>query len=347
MKIAFDAKRYFHNSSGLGNYSRTLVNGLKSRYASEIEFSLLDKPKNAFPWWRSFGMGNMASQWGADIFHGLSNELPFDLPASIKKVVTIHDVLFKSRPRDYPFFDSLIYDFKTQHALKRADVIIATSEFTAAEIYRYYAADVEKYFFNKKLNIRVLYQSISTKYLINSWNPNLNVPYFIYHSSFVTRKNHANLIRAFSQVCHLFPHNLVLAGKGNLESELMLLVEDLKLNHRIIFDHYPSDSELEKLIMESSGFIYPSFSEGFGIPIVEAATIGVPMAVSNIPVFKELMNGVDSVIWFNPLIINEISNSILELTNTSTTSIDYSQLIHKMDEDNICKQYFDIYQSLI
>ncbi len=345
MKIAFDAKRYFHNSSGLGNYSRTLVNGLMSRYASEIEFNLLDKPKKAFPWWRSYGMGTVASKWGANIFHGLSNELPFDLPKSIKTVVTIHDVLFKSRPNDYPFFDSLIYDFKTNYALKRADLIIATSEFTAAEIKKYYASEVEKYFYNKKLKIKVLYQSISTKYISNSWCPNSKMPYFIYHSSFVSRKNHVNLIKAFSSVCHLLPHNLILAGKGNLESELIQLVEDLKLNDRIIFYHFPSDSELEKLLVESSGFIYPSFSEGFGIPIVEAATIGIPMAVSNIPVFQELMNDVESVIWFDPLNLNEIANSILALTNMK--SMNYSSIITKVDENNISKQYLDLYQSLL
>ncbi len=345
MKIAFDAKRYFHNSSGLGNYSRTLVKGLKSMYASEIEFNLFDKPKNAFPWWRSYGMGKSASKWGADIFHGLSNELPFDLPSNIKSVVTIHDVLFKSRPDDYPFFDSLIYDFKTQNALKRADIIIATSEYTATEINKYYASEVEKYFHNKGLKIKVLYQSISTKYSSNSWKPNLTNPYFIYHSSFVSRKNHANLIKAFSQVCHLFPHHLVLAGKGNLESDLVKLVEDLKLSNRIQIYHFPSDEELEKLLVESSGFIYPSFSEGFGIPIAEAATIGMPMAVSEIPIFQELMTGVESTLWFNPSNMDEISNSILGLTEITKTN--YSKLIDKVNEKNICKQYFEIYQSLL
>jgi glycosyltransferase involved in cell wall biosynthesis len=260
-------------------------------------------------------------------------------------VVTIHDVLFKSRPRDYPIFDSLIYDFKTQNALKRADIIIATSEFTAAEIQKYYTEEVEKYFYNKKLKIKVLYQSISTKYLIKSWSPDLNSPYIVYHSSFVSRKNHANLIRAFSQVCHLFPHNLVLAGKGNLESELLELVNELNLKHRIKIFHFPSDSKLEKLLVESSGFIYPSFSEGFGIPIVEAATVGVPMAVSKIPVFQELMNDVETVNWFNPHDFNDIANSILALIHCKHT--DYSNLISRIDEDNICKQYLDIYQSLL
>lgn len=345
MKIAFDAKRYFHNSSGLGNYSRTLADGLKSKYASELEINLLNKPNGAPPWWRSFGMGKAASKWGADIFHGLSNELPLDLPGSVKKVVTIHDVLFKSRPDDYPFFDSLIYDLKTQDALKRADVIIATSEFTASEIKKYYSAEIDKYFFRKKLNIKVLYQSISTKYSINSWQPNLDAPYLIYHSSFVSRKNHLNLVAAFSKVCHLFPHNLILAGKGNLENELRKTIDRLQLNDRVKIFQFPSDEVLKKLLVESSGFIYPSFSEGFGIPLVEAATIGIPIAASNIPVFQELMRGVSSTIWFNPENVEAISQGILDLIKSK--SPDYSSLITRMDESAICKQYFDIYQSLI
>lgn len=345
MKIAFDAKRYFHNSSGLGNYSRTLVDGLKSSYASELSINLLDKPKGAFPWWRSYGLGKAASEWGADIFHGLSNELPFDLPSSVKSVVTIHDVLFKSRPNDYPFWDRLIYDFKTQYALKKADIVVVTSEFTESEIKKYYQAEIDRYFFSKRLKSKVIYQSISTKYLINSWNPNLDNPYFIYHSSFVARKNHLNLIKAFSEMCHLIPHNLILAGRGNLENDLKKTVNDLNLSDRIIFYQYPSDDQLEELLVKSSGFIYPSFSEGFGIPLVEAATIGIPIALSKIPVFQELMNGVETVDWFDPYSVNEISQSILQLTETK--SAQYSRLLERVDVSNITKQYYDIYQSLL
>lgn len=345
MKIAFDAKRYFHNSSGLGNYSRTLVDGLKSTYASELNVNLLDKSKGAFPWWRSFGLGKAASEWGAEIFHGLSNELPFDLPSSVKSVVTIHDVLFKSRPNDYQYLDRLIYDFKTQYALKKADAIVLTSEFTKSEIQKYYQEYVERYFFNNRLNIKVIYQSISTKYSSNSWSPDLDNPYFIYHSSFVARKNHMNLMKAFSEVCHLIPHNLILAGKGNLENELKEIVNNLKLSDRIIFYQYPSDDQLHELMVKSSGFIYPSFSEGFGIPLVEAATIGIPMALSKIPVFQELMKGVETVDWFDPYSVNEISQSILQLTETK--SAQYSRLLERVDVSNITKQYYDIYQSLL
>lgn len=345
MKIAFDAKRYFHNSSGLGNYSRTLVDGLRSRYASELNLNLLDKPSGALPSWRSYGLGKTASDWGADIFHGLSNELPFDLPSSVKSVVTIHDVLFKSRPNDYPFLDRLIYNYKTQYALKKADIVVVTSEFTESEIKKYYQAEIDRYLFSKRLNRKVIYQSISTKYLSDSWNPNPENRYIIYHSSFVARKNHLNLIKAFAEVCHLFPHNLILAGKGNLEVEIKKSVNDLNLSDRIIFYQYPSDDQLEELLVKSSGFIYPSFSEGFGIPLVEAATIGIPMALSKIPVFQELMNGVETVGWFDPYSVNEISQSILQLTETK--SAQYSRLLEKVDVSNITKQYYDIYQTLL
>jgi glycosyltransferase involved in cell wall biosynthesis len=136
-----------------------------------------------------------------------------------------------------------------------------------------------------------------------------------------------------------------LAGKGNLEAEIKKSVNDLNLSDRIIFYQYPSDDQLEELLVKSSGFIYPSFSEGFGIPLVEAATIGIPMALSKIPVFQELMNGVETVGWFDPYSVNEISQSILQLTETK--SAQYSRLLEKVDVSNITKQYYDIYQSLL
>ena len=106
MRIGFDAKRFFQNASGLGNYSRKLIADLH-QFQPNLELKLF-VPKNVentsesivYPnrfskIWRVYGMGKSMIQEKLDVFHGLSNELPFDVPQNIKKIVTIHDVIFK------------------------------------------------------------------------------------------------------------------------------------------------------------------------------------------------------------------------------------------------------------
>lgn len=121
MKIAFDAKRFFHNTSGLGNYSRHLVRIL-AQYFPENDYLLLNKNKSERcseilqnthvhfvetskgSLLRQLKMGKDAQRENADIFHGLSGELPLKWDKkSIKKVVTIHDLIFERYPQYLSF----------------------------------------------------------------------------------------------------------------------------------------------------------------------------------------------------------------------------------------------------
>ena len=119
MRIGFDAKRYFHNYSGLGNYSRDLVDTLISRH-TEDKFFLFDSnpPHLEFPsntiavvptaasiFWRLRGIRKEIDLHKLDIYHGLSNEIPFGLKyVPVRKIVTIHDVIFKDFPSNALIF---------------------------------------------------------------------------------------------------------------------------------------------------------------------------------------------------------------------------------------------------
>ena len=116
MHLGLDGKRLLHNRSGLGNYARSTVRALalhqrdlqisilapkgKKQWQNEIclngfdipsEFSHVDLsvPSFAPPWWRSKGMGSMAARLGVDVFHGLSNEIPSDLPKKVRKMPSL------------------------------------------------------------------------------------------------------------------------------------------------------------------------------------------------------------------------------------------------------------------
>ena len=168
-KIGIDAKRAFHNKTGLGQYSRWML-----QYYLERDFfqqNLLFTPKLGPHYsaqnskeqtitkegilpaalWRSFRIPKLALQNDVHTYHGLTNELPFfPKHQNIRKIVTIHDVLFKKIPETYGLIDQKIYDFKTSRACQLADDVIVVSEQTKRDLVELYHADPKK--------IHVIYQ---------------------------------------------------------------------------------------------------------------------------------------------------------------------------------------------
>lgn len=170
MKIGFDAKRILYNRTGLGNYSRFVVNSLSTHFPDN-EYKLYSPGKGIesfhsqinpvpsvsfryperftskqFPsLWRSNGIVHDLKQDRVELFHGLSNELPLSISRSgIFSVVTIHDLIFIRYPQFYKYIDRNIYNYKFQKACQVANRIIAISEMTKQDIIRTYKINEEK-----------------------------------------------------------------------------------------------------------------------------------------------------------------------------------------------------------
>ena len=375
MKIGFDAKRFFFNHSGLGNYSRMLIESL-FKYFPENEYVLysdrLDTLDHAHPealrilklyvdnrsdgsdlytlvmvdapkWWRTWGMGKRAAQDGVEVFHGLSNELPWDLPASVAGVCTIHDVIFKEFPAYYPWIDRLIYDFKTKKAIQKASRLIMTSQATQSQ--------VEKYYPNAKGRSVVVYQAVDPAFYGDGHvqrSRETNAPYFVYQSSFTQRKNHAVLVDAFALIQHQTDWNLTLIGLNgpNLEP-LKRQIEKLGLGNRITCLVDQSRQEMIDCVTGAAGFVYPSLNEGFGIPLAEALAAGLPMAVSHISVFRELTE--DLPVYFHPNKADEMAAAMISITTAEEQTrqrIKRPSLQNKINPQNIASQLMLTYSFL-
>jgi glycosyltransferase involved in cell wall biosynthesis len=359
IKIGFDAKRLLFNPTGLGNYARQWVGALSQIPDFEIQlyapkpgvFNSISahiptplyglSPKLTSSFWRTFSMGKQAQKEGCQIFHGLSNEIPLG-KITIPRVCTIHDVIFKQYPQFYSKIDRTIYDLKTQYACKYSEAIVVTSETTKLELQKYYNADVRK--------IHVIYQAIDPTYAQLSWQPLDENPYLLYYSSFNPRKNQIKLIQAFAQIANRVDHNLVIAGKGNGKRLIEQEILRLKLGNRIQLIESPSHDELQLLLVNCAGFVYPSLQEGFGIPLVEAATVGVPMTVSDIPIFRELTDNAAHV-YFDPQKVESISQCLIQLCEinlaTFTGKEHYKHLIEKTSAPKMVEQSSVLYRSLI
>lgn len=308
MNIGFDAKRAFHNYTGLGNYSRFVIEALME-YCPEHKYTLYtpkkkDNAETAIiskskivevpaqfklikSLWRSLFLFHTIGEEKLDIYHGLSNELPAWGGRSVKKVVTIHDLIFLRFPELYPPIDRKIYTWKFSRACKRADLIIAISEQTKSDIIKYFGIAEDK--------IKVVYQghhdifnkTYSTEEL-NNIKDKYDLPdqYFLNVGTLEKRKNALIILKALSLIKNPLP--LVIVGKPTpYMEELQEYINKNELYELVHFKHNVSFSDLPAVYQMSGLFIYPSIFEGFGIPIIEAMRSRVPVITSKGSCFSE------------------------------------------------------------
>ena len=343
MKLAFDAKRITHNGTGLGNYSRFVVNALADGFPNNsCHLYSPDKGKDHlralvperenviyhYPgssplgalskdWWRTYGIVRDLKREKPDVYHGLSNELPFGLAkAGIPSVVTIHDLIFVRHPQFYKPIDRAIYNFKFKKACLLADKVVAVSEMTKKDIIHLYGIPEEK--------IEVVYQGCNASFAQPVKQDKLYEVKHKYHlpevfilnvGSIEPRKNLLLIVKALKQMGKDIP--LVAIGKrtpyadvveqyvreNNMEGQVTLL-------SNIPFEDLPAFYRLASL------FVYPSFFEGFGIPILEALNSGTPVIAATGSCLEEA-GGPDSV-YVNPKDANDLSEKInLILTSSA------------------------------
>jgi glycosyltransferase involved in cell wall biosynthesis len=351
IKIGFDAKRYYNNHTGLGVYSRNLIRHLIGYYP-ELEGYLMTpkgsklfstpigaqciEPHSLLPFiWRTWGIHDTIKCLQLDIYHGLSNEIPFRRNPKTKYVCTIHDVIWRHRPNDHDFISRKIYDIKVSYACKNADLIIATSDQTKNDLMRFYQCDAQK--------IKVIYQTISDIPEITT-PPLFPDPYFVYISAFYPRKNHESLLKAYQKsVENGNQHKLILAGrKGPTIKSIQKFIQQHHLTTKV--EVLTDINEIQKfqLLKHASAFIYPSDIEGFGIPLIEAGMSRTPLILNNVPVFKEIagehayyfdINNLDSLTaimdQWNPILSKE--NALL-LEKKMRTKLSPEKLSHELME---------------
>jgi glycosyltransferase involved in cell wall biosynthesis len=306
VRIGFDAKRLFNNFTGLGNYSRFIVNALSDTYPDdeyvlypEVE-SLLQKSSIKIhepskvtaslrlgSFWRSYNLGNVAAGDAVQVFHGLSNELPLTKPKQLKSVVTVHDLIFKRFPEFYKPIDIKIYDWKLRKACQSADKILAISKQTSDDLIEFLKIDPAK--------IEVIYQGCHpnfkkeyTQDQLSEVRKRYKLPteFILNVGTIESRKNVLLLLQALK----LSKHNLPIVIVGRPTSYVKQLTDYIIANgleKRVLFIHHAAFTDLPLIYQLAKVFVYPSLFEGFGIPIVEAISCGVPVITSQGSCFEE------------------------------------------------------------
>ncbi|OGK25080.1 hypothetical protein A3C25_03430 [Candidatus Roizmanbacteria bacterium RIFCSPHIGHO2_02_FULL_38_11] len=168
-------------------------------------------------------------------------------------------------------------------------------------------------------------------------------PLFIYVGNFYPHKNVENLIKAFAKVSR--NAQLILIGPDDYFSKrLTQLINQLSQGKRIVFYHNPSKTELIYFYKNASALIHPSLSEGFGLPIIEAAYFNLPIIASDIEVFRELLGR--NYISFNSLSIDDITKKINQFLS-QRKKVDYANLLKKFSFEKMARQVYNLYQQML
>jgi glycosyltransferase involved in cell wall biosynthesis len=370
MKIGFDGKRITQNFSGLGNYSRYVLQVLaeyhpenhyqvfapKESGASErlqkfssIKFTY---PENQFSksYWRSFGIVNKLNNEEIELYHGLSNEIPFGLrKAGIPAVVSIHDLIFYRYPQYYPWFDRKIYEYKIRYAADHAAKIIAISETTKADLINLFNID--------KMRIEVIYQNCDPTFRnkITATEKqrirtvfNLPGKYLLNVGTIETRKNSLLAVQAMKELNSDI--HLVIIGKDTPYTEKVKdYVKKNNLEKRVHFLKNVSFNDLPGIYQMAEMFLFPSEYEGFGIPVIEALSSGIPVIAATGSCLEEA-GGVGSI-YIHPKDSTALSAQILGVLNDQEKKQNMIKAgfahLEQFSDRKIADQLIKLYQNII
>lgn len=375
MKIGFDGKRAVQNYTGLGNYSRYVAdilchfypendyvlyapkkreNKRMSLLTGQYRQLTLSYPATSFwkklsPLWRIWGITSQLEKEGIELFHGLSNELPLNIGRSrIKSIVTIHDLIFLRHPQYYQSIDRKIYTYKFRKACENADKIIAISECTKRDIRKYFHIPGDK--------IEVVYQGCNpafehsvSKEKKEEVRSNYQLPsrYILNVGTIEERKNALLIAQTLPQLPQDI--HLVIVGRCTSYTEKIKrfavehhLISRVHIMYNVPFGDLPAIYQLAEV------FAYPSYFEGFGIPIIEALHSGIPVVAATGSCLEEA-GGPDSI-YVNPDNPDEAARAFKEILSKPEKKklmIEKGkEFVKRFSEEKQAAQIMDIYNSI-
>lgn len=206
------------------------------------------------------------------------------------------------------FLYRLVFSQYLKYQWKHSEFFVTPTDFSIAELQKYVGYDKNK--------VIKSYFGIDKSLLEMTDLPTLEKKYdLIYVGHFEKRKNHEPLLRAIAKVNKDLKVKLIGYDTG-LQTYLEKLAQDLGLT-QTTFESVNNDKLLWQYYRESKVFVSPSIYEGFGIPIIEALVLGIPVICTDMQVFHEV--GGDLVTYFNPYDPSDIAEKISNALATQKT----------------------------
>jgi glycosyltransferase involved in cell wall biosynthesis len=257
-----------------------------------------------------------AALGGCDVVHATNHAAVPPVADRQSLVVTVHDLAFDVFPAAFPASWRWQYRAGVRAARRRAHIIVCPSTATAIELERRYGVDAAR------IRVTPLASSLPT----TPSDPaatlsalGITTPYVLCAATIEPRKNQVRLIRAYRQVAPDVPHALVLAGPDGWGTEEIDAELARRATGRVIRTGRVSDAQLDALYRAADVVAYPSLYEGFGLPVLEAMSRGIPVIASKTDAVAETARG--AAVLVEPQDVAQIADALGRLlTDTGLRS---------------------------
>ena len=337
MRIAINTRLLIEGKmDGIGWFTYETTRRLVNSHPEHTFYLLFDRrppanlslPPNAIPlvlmpparhpilWWLFFELSVSMTlrKHKIDLFLSPDGFLP--LHSSVPSLAVIHDLNFEHAPDNLrPSHQRYMTHFFPRFA-RHATRIATVSEYSKQDIASTYHLDTKK--------IDVVYDGANNLYRPHSEEEKTAIrkrftdghPYIIFISTILKRKNLAGLLTAFDDVKSVDTTGLkliVVGKKAWWQDELETAYNNMRHQQDVIMPGHVEPTELAALLSASKALVYPSFFEGFGIPILEAMHAETAVIASRTTSMPEV--GGDAVLYIDPSNTKDISHAIKQLSN--------------------------------
>lgn len=338
-KIMIDLTQIPIQKTGVGVYGFNLVKSISESDINNIYYIIVQDDENSLNYitnknfkfirvkkklFRKFILRCLLEQFyipylifkfKIDVIHSLHYSFPI-VTFGAKKVVTIHDMTFFKYPEMHIRIKKYYFKFFIIIGPKFADKLIFMSQSTLN--------DFRKLFYLDETKASVIYHGVSQlfnpnidririNFILNKYK--IDKEYLLFLGTIEPRKNIKNIILSYYKLLiKNSDYKLVIAGKKGWHfNEIFELIDELKLKENIIFTGFIDEEDKPFLFAGAKIFIYPSIYEGFGIPVLESISCGIPTITSNISSLPEVVG--DAAILINPLNVDELFLSMQKVLN--------------------------------
>ncbi len=334
MRIGIDARLAFGDSTGLGTFSRRLVDAL-ARYDAGNEYVLyvdrpppsVDLPENfrveVVPGqsriaWTNLRLPRVLERDRIDLYHAVAN---FELPLRFRglRVLTVHDLVPLHFPETVPWKHRLFFRSFTGPALRAANRIVAVSQHTRDDVIAAYGVPPHA--------IEVLPNWVTDAFRPRASAPNgrnaaprarasygLGDDYFVFVGVREPKKNLDRLLEAFALLATRSSHpcQLAVVGPGGWQTEgLEARVGALGIRDRVVLTGRVPEQALIELLQDARALVFPSLTEGFGLPVLEAMACGTAVITSRAGALPEVAG--DAALLVDPLDVGDIATAMQRL----------------------------------
>ena len=352
MKIGIDASRAFlKNRTGIEEYGYQVVKHLRGKLKG-AEVTLYLRPNKAFckscdfklpkgwkikviGWprlWTQIGLSLEILKHPVDVLFIPAHTVPIINPNSlllhifrwlkkdkkrVKTIVAIHGLEYEFLPKAYSGWEKFYMHWVIKKSCRWATDIIAVSKNTKKDLVKLYNIPQEK--------IKVVYEGVGniTKKIFPKTKISKDLraiiekyEYMIFIGRIEERKNISGIVKAFEILKdkHNIKHKLILVGGfGYGYGKIINQIENSKYKDDIFLTGYIDENKKQFLLKKSKLFLFPTFYEGFGLPILEAQSMGIPVVASNKSSIPEIIGKYMKPLLVNPNNPREIAKAICKI----------------------------------